>query len=40
MECYRSQLGDAEQARSGEFRMPAALVEHFASHPEIFFREL
>ncbi|WP_330660108.1 PIG-L deacetylase family protein [Erythrobacter sp.] len=39
MQCYRSQLDQTAPPAAGEFRMPPALVDHFATHPEIFFRE-
>lgn len=39
IQCYRSQLQSWPGTRPGDFTLPPALVEHFASHPEIFFGE-
>ncbi|MEE4154686.1 MAG: PIG-L family deacetylase [Erythrobacter sp.] len=39
IQCYRSQLHQWPGRRPGDFTLPPELVEHFASHPEIFFGE-
>lgn len=39
IQCYASQIDGEPLAHPDDFIMPPELVEHFAEHPEIFFRE-